>query len=139
MLASAVLALASLRFYLTAAEELTASPAWRTAAAVAGLVLAVTALYAGLAFELEDSAHLNVLPTFRRHEAEVAMTGDTPANSAASSTKPAYAGRYDHCPGLRPRQPPVRWARAVACLRQPGSRVAGKAAGGRTVMTGRGT
>ena len=79
VLASAVMALTSLRFYLTAAAELTASPAWLTAAAVAGLVLAVTALYAGLAFELEDSAHLAVLPTFRRREAEAAMTGDTPA------------------------------------------------------------
>lgn len=79
VLASAVMALTSLRFYLTAAAELTASTAWQTAAAVAGLVLAATALYAGLAFELEDSAHTTLLPTFRRREAEVAMTGDTPA------------------------------------------------------------
>jgi len=79
VLASAVMALTSLRFYLTAAAEFTASSAWQTAAAIVGLVLAVTAFYAGLAFELEDSAHVTVLPTFRRHEAEVAMIGDTSA------------------------------------------------------------
>jgi uncharacterized protein len=79
VLASAVMALTSLRFYLTAAAEFTVSPGWQVAAAVVGLVLAVTALYAGLAFELEDSAHVTVLPTFRRREAEVAMTGDAPA------------------------------------------------------------
>ena len=79
ILASAVMALTSLRFYLTSAAEFTARPAWQTAAAVVGLVLAVTALYAGLAFELEDSAHSSVLPTFRRRQAEVAITGDAPA------------------------------------------------------------
>jgi uncharacterized protein len=79
LLASAVMALTCVRFYLTAAAEFTASPAWRTSAAVVGLVLAASALYAGLAFELEDSAHVTVLPTLRRREAEVAMTGDTTA------------------------------------------------------------
>ena len=79
VLASAVMALTSLRFYLTAAGEFSASPAWQTAAAVVGLVLAGAALYAGLAFELEDSAHVTVLPTLRRREAEVAMTGEAPA------------------------------------------------------------
>lgn len=79
VLASGVMALTSVRFYLTAAAEFTASPAWRAAAGVAGLVLAVTALYAGLAFELEDSAHVTVLPTFRRRQAQVALTGDPSA------------------------------------------------------------
>jgi len=82
VLASTVMALTALRFYLTAAAEFTVSPSWRTAAAVTGLVLAVTALYAGLAFELEDSAHVTVLPTFRRRQAEVAMTGDTKAETS---------------------------------------------------------
>jgi uncharacterized protein len=79
VLASAVMAMTSLRFYLTAGAEFTASPAWRTAAAVVGLVLAASALYAGLAFELEDSARITVLPTLRRREAETAMTGDASA------------------------------------------------------------
>lgn len=92
VLASAVMAMTALRFYPTAAAELTASPAWRTAAAVAGLVLAVTALYAGLAFELEDSAHVTVRPTFRRRQAEVAMTRDAPAEASG----------VEHEAGVRP-------------------------------------
>lgn len=66
VLAAVVMALTSLRFCITAGYELTAGPGWQTAAGVAGLVLACVALYAGLAFELEDSRKSSVLPTFRR-------------------------------------------------------------------------
>jgi hypothetical protein len=75
LLAAAVMTLTALRFYLTAAYELSAGGAWKAAAAVAGLVLAATALYAGLAFEIEDSRKATVLPTFRRAGGRTAITG----------------------------------------------------------------
>ena len=75
-LAGAVMALTSVRFFLTAAYELSAAPGWKTAAGIAGLVLAVVALYAGLAFEVEDSGKKAVLPTLRRGRARRAFTGD---------------------------------------------------------------
>lgn len=55
VLAGVVIALTSVRFYLTGAYELSSAPGWKEAAGLAGLVLAVVALHAGLAFELEDS------------------------------------------------------------------------------------
>jgi hypothetical protein len=55
VLAALVMLLTSLRFYLTAAYELSSAAGWKDAAGIAGLVLAAAALYAGLAFELEDS------------------------------------------------------------------------------------
>jgi uncharacterized protein len=76
VLASAVMALTSLRFYLTGAYELSAVRGWETIAGVVGLVLAAVAFYAGLAFELEDSRKTTVLPTLRRRQGETAMTGD---------------------------------------------------------------
>ncbi len=78
ILASVVMALTSVRFYLTAAFELSASPAWEEAAGIAGLILAAVALYAGLAFELEDSRGATVLPTLRRGAGRKALAGDLP-------------------------------------------------------------
>lgn len=75
LLAAAVMSLTSLRFFLTAAYELTGSASWQVAAGVAGLVLAALALYAGLAFELEDSCKSTVLPTLRRGRGRQALTG----------------------------------------------------------------
>ena len=75
-LAGTVMALTSVRFFLTAAYELSAAPGWKTAAGVAGLALAVVAVYAGLAFELEDSRKKAFLPTLRRGPARSAFTGD---------------------------------------------------------------
>lgn len=82
--AAAVMALTSLRFFLTAAYELSGGSNWRAAAGIAGLVLAVAALYAGLAFELEDSRKATVLPTLRRGPARSALTEDLPAQAAAA-------------------------------------------------------
>jgi succinate-acetate transporter protein len=76
VLASFVMLLTALRFYLTGAYELSSGHAWETAAAVVGLILAAAALYAGLAFELEDSRGVTTLPTFRRRQGETAITGD---------------------------------------------------------------
>lgn len=75
VVAAAVMGLTSLRFYLTAAYQLTAGPGWRTAAGAAGLALAALALYAGLAFELEDNRRATVLPTLRRAGGQRAVTG----------------------------------------------------------------
>jgi hypothetical protein len=74
-LASLVITGVAVRFFLTAGYELSSSPAWKYAAATEGLVLAVLALYAGLAFELEDSRLHTVLPTFRRGTGRRAIAG----------------------------------------------------------------
>lgn len=75
MLASLVMALTSLRFFLTAAYELSSASNWKVAAAITGLVLAAVALYAALAFELEDTRKSTVLPTLRRASGRKAITG----------------------------------------------------------------
>jgi uncharacterized protein len=76
VLASLVMALTALRFYLTGAYELSAAAGWKEAAGIAGLVLAAVALYAGLAFELEDSRRATLLPTMRRGQGRTALAGD---------------------------------------------------------------
>ncbi len=75
LLASAVMGATALRFYLTAAYELAGSAAWKEAAGVAGLILAVLALYAALAFELEDTRRATILPTLRRPSGRLALAG----------------------------------------------------------------
>ena len=76
ILASMVMALTAVRFYLTGTYELSASPGWKEAAGVGGLILAAVALYAGLAFELEDSRRATVLPTLRHGPGQKALAGD---------------------------------------------------------------
>ena len=78
VLASVVMGLTAVRFYLTGAYELSATPAWKEAAGITGLILAAVALYAGLAFELEDSRGVTVLPTLRRGAGRKALAGDLP-------------------------------------------------------------
>ena len=74
-LASLVITGVAVRFFLTAAYELSSAASWKYAAAAEGLLLAVLALYAGLAFELEDSRLHTVLPTFRRSTGHRAIAG----------------------------------------------------------------
>jgi hypothetical protein len=74
-LASLVITAVALRFYLTGGYELSATPAWKDAAAAEGLLLALVALYAALAFELEDDRRRTVLPTLRRGAARQAIAG----------------------------------------------------------------
>jgi len=76
LLASLAMALTSVRFYLTGAYELSSATYWKDAAGIAGLVLAVVAFYAGLAFELEDSRRATLLPTFRRGAGHRALAGN---------------------------------------------------------------
>ncbi len=75
LLASLVMLLTAVRFYLTGAYEMSSAAGWKAAAAVAGLVLAAAAVYAGLAFELEDSRRATVLPTLRRGAGRTALAG----------------------------------------------------------------
>jgi uncharacterized protein len=74
-LASLVMAGTSLRFFLTAAYQLSGSTGWKNTAAAEGLLLALLAIYAALAFELEDNRLRTVLPTLRRGAGRQAMTG----------------------------------------------------------------
>ncbi|KRF41974.1 hypothetical protein ASH01_18035 [Terrabacter sp. Soil811] len=70
----AVLGCSSVRFAITGIGQLTGSPAWLTAAGWVGVVLALVAAYAALAFELEDVRHTTVLPIGRRGAGASTMT-----------------------------------------------------------------
>jgi succinate-acetate transporter protein len=67
-----VMGLAGLRFAVTGAYQLTASAAWKATAGWVGLALALLALYAALALELEGSHRHAILPLGRRSAAEPA-------------------------------------------------------------------
>ncbi|MGY1803133.1 hypothetical protein ACI78T_07615 [Blastococcus sp. SYSU D00922] len=72
---AAVMGLAGVRFAVTGAHHLTGSAGWKSAAGWVGLALAVLALYAALALELEGSHRRTVLPLGRRGQAS---PGDDP-------------------------------------------------------------
>ena len=74
-LAAAVMFSTAVRWGLTAAYEFSGSGTWEVAAGAAGLCLGLVALYATLAFEMEDQNRRTGLPTFRRGAGEVAMVG----------------------------------------------------------------
>ncbi len=64
-LAGIVLALAAVRFAVTGIYEYVGGAGWMTAAGWVGVALCVIALYAALAFELEDIQAKTILPTLR--------------------------------------------------------------------------
>ena len=70
---AAVMGLAGVRFVVTGIYELQASPTWKSAAGWVGLALAVLALYAALALELEASHGRTILPLGRRGPVDVAV------------------------------------------------------------------
>lgn len=74
-LPAAVFALAALRFITGGVFELGAGSFWQHAAGMIGLVVAGSAGYCVLAFELEGQHHRPVLPTFRRGRADAAISG----------------------------------------------------------------
>src|SRR5271165_2299280 len=74
-LAGLVMAMTSVRFYLTGAYELSSGTGWKEATGIVGLLLAAVAFYAGLAFELEDNRRATLLPTFRRGPGRTALAG----------------------------------------------------------------
>ena len=71
-----VIALASARFATTGLYELTAATSLQTASVVLGCVIAVVALYGGLALGLEDLQGKPVLPIGRRGAARRTFEGD---------------------------------------------------------------
>ncbi len=75
VLAGIVITLTALRFYLTAAYELSDAASWKLASAITGLVLAGLAAFAALALELEDARGRTILPTLRRGAGRQAITG----------------------------------------------------------------
>jgi uncharacterized protein len=75
LVVAGVMGLTALRFAVTGVAEITGSSAWLTAAGVVGLVLAVAAVYAALALELEG-AGTAVLPVLRRGSGQDAESGD---------------------------------------------------------------
>ncbi|WOI60965.1 GPR1/FUN34/YaaH family transporter [Streptomyces fradiae] len=81
LVASLVLAVASLRFAATGVYELSAAESWKHVAGVAGLALAAVAVYAALALALEDQRRRTVLPTWRHGEGAQALTGDWPSQA----------------------------------------------------------
>lgn len=72
---AAVMALAGTRFAVTGIYELTGSGAWKATAGWVGLALAVLALYAALALELEGAQGRTVLPLGRRGPGKAAVDG----------------------------------------------------------------
>lgn len=78
LLAAGVMATTTVRWGVTAGYEFTGGHTWETAAGAAGLLLGVVALYASLAFELEDQRRQTVLPTLRKGSGLVAMRRDLP-------------------------------------------------------------
>lgn len=74
-IAATVIGLASLRFFLTGAYEMTSGSTWELAAGAGGLLLSLAALYAAFAYELESVRKHAVLPTGRRGLARLALQG----------------------------------------------------------------
>lgn len=75
LLAAAVMGLSAVRFVVTGVAMTSGSAGWKETAGVVGVVLAALALYAALAFELEDARHATVLPVLRRGSGRDVMTG----------------------------------------------------------------
>lgn len=75
LLAAIVFYSTATRWAVTAGYEFSASSTWKMAAGAAGVLVAALALYASLAFELEDQQRRTILPTIRRSSGRKAMTG----------------------------------------------------------------
>lgn len=93
LVAALVMATTGVRFGLTGWYEYTGSGAGKTAAGVAGLVLAVFAFYAALALELEGARRHTVLPVGRSGLAAQAVRGEEVFDPHELSREP----------GVRPR------------------------------------
>lgn len=92
-LASAVLTVTAIRIATSGGYEFSGAAAWREATGWIGVALCVLALYAALAFELEDIRHHPVLPTFRRGSARQAMEGDTAPGPQTLRTEAGIRGQ----------------------------------------------
>ena len=78
MLASAVMFATAVRWAVTAGYEFSSGSTWKTAAGAAGILLAVLALYASLAFEIEDQRRRTEQPTFRVCAGKTAIDAPKP-------------------------------------------------------------
>jgi succinate-acetate transporter protein len=85
---ASVMALAGVRFIVTGIYQLQAAPTWKSAAGWVGLALAVLALYAALALELEGSHRRTVLPVGRSGPAAAAVRGEGPLGTAELAIEP---------------------------------------------------
>ncbi|WP_028047745.1 hypothetical protein [Cellulomonas sp. URHE0023] len=83
LVAAAVMALSAVRFACTGVVQLTGSADWTRLAGWVGIGLAALALYAALAFELEDVHERPVLPVLRRGAGAAAMDADVEAQQDA--------------------------------------------------------
>jgi hypothetical protein len=70
-----VFTLAGLRFLTTGTYELGEGEIWEDASGLVGCALALLALYAAFAAELEEALHRSVLPLGRRRDAKTALDG----------------------------------------------------------------
>lgn len=93
LIASLVLALASLRFLTTGIYELSAAKPWAHIAGVIGLILAAAAVYASLALALEDQRRRTVLPTWRHGKGLEALTGNWPSQVGQVTNEAGVRGQ----------------------------------------------
>ncbi|RBY91944.1 hypothetical protein DQ237_19225 [Blastococcus sp. TF02-8] len=85
---AAVMCLAGIRFAVTGLYEITGSSSWKAAAGWTGLALAVLALYAALALELEGAQGRTLLPLGRRGAGRAAVRGEARTYAAALASEP---------------------------------------------------
>lgn len=76
-----VMGLAATRFAATGVYEMTGSSTWKGIAGWVGLILALVALYAALALELEGTRERTVVPVGRRNAGRTAMAGRGPLDA----------------------------------------------------------
>jgi succinate-acetate transporter protein len=91
ILAALVMLGAAIRFGLTGITEITGSPSWGHASGWWGFGLALLALYAAFAFEIEDTRRRTLLPTGRHGAGLAALNGTLSDN----------LGRVVHEAGVR--------------------------------------
>ncbi len=91
--AAAVMGGSAVRFLLTGIYQLHGGGGWRTTAAIAGLALAATAIYAALAFELEGLRGHAVLPLGRTGASRDAVSHGAEGGSRRITTEPGVRGQ----------------------------------------------
>lgn len=91
--AAGVMGLTATRFAVSGAYQLTGSDTWKLAAGATGLLLAVAALYAALALEVESQNRRTILPLGRPASVAATVRGEGPFESQEVAAEP----------GVRPR------------------------------------